>query len=179
MHPKDQNTHLQVVPQSQEDIVLNHSSQDSHEGNNQSGVDVYPDGGLRAWAVVLGSWCALVPAFGIVNTVGVLEDWLAEHQLSQYPKSTVSWIFSLWIFFFYIGGVQVGMFLFTLPSRHIYQVYMRQEHMLISKKKIGPIFDAHGVKYLVVPGSVGLVASLVIMSVSTGKKCTHHPTLSC
>lgn len=36
----------------------------------------------------------------------------------------------------------------------------------------GPIFDAHGLKYLVVPGSAGLVASLIIMSVSTGKNAT-------
>lgn len=123
MHPKDQNTRLQVLPQSQEDIVLAHSSQDSNEFGNEIVLDDYPDGGLRAWAVVLGSWCALVPAFGIVNTIGVLEDWLTQHQLSHYPKSTVSWIFSLWIFFFYVGGVQVGMF--HLPV-HIY-VYVKDK----------------------------------------------------
>lgn len=33
----------------------------------------------------------------------------------------------------------------------------------------GPIFDAYGTKYLLVPGSLGLVVSLMIMSVSTGQ----------
>jgi hypothetical protein len=37
----------------------------------------YPDGGWRAWSVVLGSWCAMVPSFGLLNTIGVLEAWLA------------------------------------------------------------------------------------------------------
>lgn len=174
MHPKDQNTRLEVLPQSQEDIVLGHSysSQDSsNDVGHQVVLDDYPDGGLRAWAVVLGSWCALVPAFGIVNTIGVLQDWLAEHQLSQYPKSTVSWIFSLWIFFFYVGGVQVGMFL-VYPSALYTNAYRWEGHVLI---RSGPIFDAHGLKYLVVPGSAGLVASLVIMSVSTGKKNCGKP----
>lgn len=107
MQTKNEDTHLQVVPQPQDDVVTN-----STPGDCDVLSDDYPDGGLRAWGVVLGAWCALVPAFGIVNTVGVLEQWLSEHQLSQYPKSTVSWIFSLWIFFFYLGGVQVGMLFF-------------------------------------------------------------------
>lgn len=104
MHIKNEDTHLEVSPQQQDYVDTSSTPYDCDILQ-----DDYPDGGLHAWGVVLGAWCALVPAFGIVNTVGVLEQWISEHQLSQYPKSTVSWIFSLWIFFFYLGGVQVGM----------------------------------------------------------------------
>ncbi|KAF9887627.1 hypothetical protein FE257_009720 [Aspergillus nanangensis] len=88
----------------------------------------YPDGGWRAWSVVLGTWCALVPTFGVMNVTGLLESWLSEHQLRDYSKASVSWIFSLWIFFLYVGGLQVG-----------------------------PIFDKHGLKVTMIPGTIGVV----------------------
>lgn len=103
MYTKNEETHLHVLPQPRDDDEANCPPEDPPS------FDQYPDGGWRAWLVVLGAWCALVPAFGIVNTIAVLEEWLSEHQLKDYPKSSVSWIFSLWIFFFYLGGVQVGM----------------------------------------------------------------------
>ncbi|KAK1470385.1 riboflavin transporter MCH5 [Colletotrichum cuscutae] len=28
----------------------------------------YPDGGLQAWMVVVGAWCAMIPPMGIINT---------------------------------------------------------------------------------------------------------------
>ncbi|BCR89788.1 MCT family MFS transporter [Aspergillus chevalieri] len=130
MHTKNEETHLHVQPR--DDDKANFPPEDP------SSFDQYPDRGWRAWLVVLGAWCALVPAFGIVNTIAVLEEWLSEHQLKDYPKSSVSWIFSLWVFFFYLGGVQVG-----------------------------PIFDAHGLKPLLIPGCTGIVVSLMILSVST------------
>src|SRR5690242_16151733 len=53
----------------------------------------YPDGGLQAWLVVLGAWCAMVPTMGMINTFGVLQAWVAHHQLADYSESTVGWIF--------------------------------------------------------------------------------------
>lgn len=69
---------------------------------------VFPDGGWRAWGVVLGSWCAMVPSFGLMNTIGVLQAWLADHQLKDYSKASISWIFSLYVFFIYFGSIQIG-----------------------------------------------------------------------
>jgi hypothetical protein len=69
---------------------------------------VFPDGGWRAWSVILGSWCAMVPSFGLMNTIGVFEAWLADHQLKGYSKASIGWIFSLYMFFLYFGSVQVG-----------------------------------------------------------------------
>lgn len=33
----------------------------------------YPEGGLRAWLVVFGSFCGLVAALGLMNTIGVYQ----------------------------------------------------------------------------------------------------------
>ncbi|KAJ5118660.1 uncharacterized protein N7443_007590 [Penicillium atrosanguineum] len=98
---------------------------------------IFPDGGWPAWGVVIGSWCAMVPSFGLMNSIGVFEAWLADHQLKDYSKASIGWIFSLYVFFLYFGSIQVG-----------------------------PIFDAHGLKPLLIPGCVGLVGSLMVFSVA-------------
>ncbi|KAB8208115.1 major facilitator superfamily domain-containing protein [Aspergillus parasiticus] len=97
----------------------------------------FPDGGWRAWSVVLGSWCAMVPSFGLLNTMGVLEAWLANDQLKEYSKASIGWIFGLYSFFLYFGSVQVG-----------------------------PVFDAYGLRPLLIPGCIGLVGSLMAFSVA-------------
>lgn len=97
------------------------------------------DGGWQAWTVVLGSWCAMFPSMGLLNTMAVLEAWLTENELKDVPKSKAGWIFSCYAFFLYFSGAQVG-----------------------------PIFDAYHIKMLIVPGSVGIVASLIFLSFSTG-----------
>lgn len=96
----------------------------------------YPDGGIRAWLVVLGSFCAMAISFGLSNGTGSIQDYLAQERLSTYSDSDVGWIFSLWLFFMYVGSVQTG-----------------------------PIFDAYGLRPLLIPGCICWVASLFILSV--------------
>ncbi|XRM37418.1 hypothetical protein ABZX51_000895 [Aspergillus tubingensis] len=115
----------------------NEKSDDSQTLVDSEDSSSFPEGGWRAWLVVLGAWCAIFPTMGIMNLYGLLEDWLAEHQLHGYSKASISWIFSLWLFFFYLGGIQIG-----------------------------PIFDAHGVRYLLVPGCIGMTLSMMFLSVS-------------
>jgi hypothetical protein len=67
-----------------------------------------PEGGLRAWTVVLGAWCAMVPSMGMLNTIGILDAWIGENQLEALPKSQTAWIVSLYAFFLYIGGSCAG-----------------------------------------------------------------------
>jgi len=95
-----------------------------------------PDGGWRAWLVLLGSFCGVLTTFGMTNGTGTIENYLREHQLSDSSESSISWIFSLWMFFMYFGGVQVG-----------------------------PVFDAYGLRPLILPGCVMWIASLFILSV--------------
>ncbi|KAI5464239.1 riboflavin transporter MCH5 [Mariannaea sp. PMI_226] len=97
----------------------------------------YPDGGLQAWLVVLGAWCAMLPPLGLLNTIAVLQAWVSEHELHGISESQLGWIFSCYAFCITACGGQVG-----------------------------PIFDAHDIKILIIPGSIGLVASLIFLSLS-------------
>lgn len=68
----------------------------------------YPEGGREAWLVVVGAWCAMIPSMGLLNTIGVIQAWLSEHQLKDYSESSVSWIIGTYAFFLYLCGVQFG-----------------------------------------------------------------------
>ena len=71
---------------------------------DHSEVD-YPEGGLRAWLVVLGSFCGMVASFGIMNTVGTLQAYVIENQLAGYSPGAVGWIFSIYIFLAFFWSV--------------------------------------------------------------------------
>lgn len=62
------------------------------------GAADFPDGGLEAWLVVAGGFCALFSTFGLVNCVGVFVKYYAEGPLESYGASTVSWITSIQVF---------------------------------------------------------------------------------
>ena len=114
-----------------------------------AGIDgMFPEGGWRAWSVVLGAWCAMIPSMGMLNTIGVLEAWIGENQLAALPKSQTAWVVSLYAFFLYIGGSCAG-----------------------------AIFDRYGLRPVIIPGSVGMVASLMCLSVSKGMPRIQSTTL--
>lgn len=50
----------------------------------------------------------MIPSMGMLNTIGVLEAWIGEHQLAALPKSQTAWVVSLYAFFLYIGGSCAG-----------------------------------------------------------------------
>ena len=108
-----------------------------HEANTDEVT--YPEGGLKAWSVVFGSFCSMLAVFGLMNTVGTFQAYLSTHQLSSYSESTIGWIFSLYIFLAFFCGVQIG-----------------------------PVFDAKGPRWLVLAGSVLSVASVMGFAESTG-----------
>lgn len=68
----------------------------------------YPEGGLRAWLVVLGAWCAMIPSMGFLNSLGILHAWTSAHQLKDYSESSIGWIFGAYGFFLYFAGAQTG-----------------------------------------------------------------------
>ncbi|KAI9836718.1 MAG: hypothetical protein M1837_003267 [Sclerophora amabilis] len=104
----------------------------SHRSNNSAtGSDVeYPEGGLRAWSVVLGSIMGMTASFGMMNSIGVFQAYISNDQLKDYGEGTIGWIFSLYVFLSFFCGVQIG-----------------------------PIFDMRGPRLLVLSGSV-LIESL-------------------
>lgn len=68
----------------------------------------FPDGGLRAWLVVSGSWWYLFFSFGYVNAFGVLESYYLRTTLSNYSSSDIAWISSLQYFFIFFVGMFTG-----------------------------------------------------------------------
>ncbi|KAF2751333.1 MFS monocarboxylate transporter-like protein [Sporormia fimetaria CBS 119925] len=96
----------------------------------------YPEGGLQAWLVVIGGFAASVVGFGIMNTVGIFNDYLKQNDLKDYPESTVGWIFSIYVFLAFFCGIQIG-----------------------------PVFDAHGPRLLVLGGSVLMTLSMFLLGV--------------
>lgn len=77
----------------------------------------FPDGGLEAWLVVFGGWCGLFCTFGLVNCVGVFQQYYTAGPLADKSSSTVSWIMSVEVFFQVFCGAIVSCILLHLPSR--------------------------------------------------------------
>lgn len=73
-----------------------------------SASEVYPDRGIPAYTVVLGAWLLLFPASGLLNSTGIFQAWLSEHRLRGYAEGEVAWIFSVFAFLFFFGGLGVG-----------------------------------------------------------------------
>ena len=105
---------------------------------NQDDHDDFPEGGLRAWSVVLGTFCALTTVFGTINTTAVFQQYLSTHQLAGYSPSQIGWIFSLGLFITFFCGVQTG-----------------------------PVFDAQGPRYLLLGGSILLFVSMMLLGECT------------
>ena len=126
-----------------------------------TGDEDYPEGGTEAWLVVVGAWCAMIPSMGLLNTLAVLEAWVSTNELPSMSPSTIGWIFSCYGFFLFFCGAQVGK-----SSEQSGVVMMRET---LANRRTGPLFDAHDIRVLIVPGVVGIVASVMCMSVSTGE----------
>jgi MFS family permease len=115
-------------------------------------ADDFPEGGLRAWTVVVGAFCGSFSVFGIINSTGVLLAYFKDHQLKDYSTSQIGWIFGLSLFLTFFCGAPVG-----------------------------PIFDAYGPRALVFAGSILLLASMFLLGVCTSKlfpNCISHVSLT-
>ncbi|KAI5860662.1 MFS general substrate transporter [Durotheca rogersii] len=100
--------------------------------------ETYPEGGPEAWLVVLGAWCGLLASLGLMNTIATFQTYIATHQLTSYDEGTIGWIFSLYTALCFLCGVYIG-----------------------------PLFDKYGPKWLIAPGGVCVVASVMLMSICT------------
>ncbi|CAJ0555014.1 Ff.00g135270.m01.CDS01 [Fusarium sp. VM40] len=67
-----------------------------------------PDGGLEAWAVVAGGFCAVFASFGWINCIGIFQDYYEQNQLKSYSSSTIAWIPSVESFMMFFWGPVVG-----------------------------------------------------------------------
>lgn len=146
----------------QPDTKANHALNNQLESLQHDSIEDhdYPEGGATAWSVVFGAFAAMLSSMGLLNTVGVLQAWVSENQLHGYSESQIGWIFSTYAFFLYIGGAQVG------QSGRFRSNCEGSANM----HTLGPIFDAHDIRYLIIPGSIGIVAAIMCTSVSTGRR---------
>ena len=103
----------------------------------------YPEGGLRAWLVTFGAFCALFAGLGLMNTIGTFQAYLSLHQLKEYDDAQLSWIFSLYVFIVFFCGLQIG-----------------------------PYFDSKGPRILIFAGTVLIVLSMMLMGECTSTYST-------
>ena len=109
---------------------------------DQDDRHTFPEGGLRAWLVVMGAFSGMTASFGLLNSAGMFQAYLSTHQLVHESPSAVGWIFSLEAFLTFFCGVQIG-----------------------------PIFDAYGPRWSVFAGTVCLLGGLLGVAESTSKYC--------
>ncbi|KAK4124553.1 MFS general substrate transporter [Parathielavia appendiculata] len=95
----------------------------------------FPEGGLTAWLVVLGSFSAMLSLFGLINSAAVFESYFVTHQLAHKTSSEIGWVFSLYLFIVFFVGIQVG-----------------------------PVFDRFGARVLVAVGGGLIFGSLLLLS---------------
>ncbi|KAK2038744.1 MFS general substrate transporter [Colletotrichum somersetense] len=106
--------------------------------NAETNQEHYPEGGLQGWLVVLGCFLVLFSSSGIMNSLGVFNAYIGSHQLADYDEGSTGWIFSVYTFLCFAGGIFAG-----------------------------PLFDKNGPRQLILIGSVCHVASLMLLSVCT------------
>ena len=116
--------------------------QDEAGPQDEADGDKYPEGGLRAWLVVLGAFSGMTASFGNLNSTGTFQAYVSTHQLAHESPGAIGWIFSLYAFLTFFCGVQIG-----------------------------PIFDAYGPRWLVFAGTVCLFGGMMGVAESTSKSC--------
>ena len=102
--------------------------------------ETYPEGGAKAWSVVLGAWFAMFSSLGLMNTIATFQAYTLQHQLRGYSAGTVGWVFSIYTFLAFFCGVYIG-----------------------------PVFDKYGPRWLVVVGAFCTAGGLVGMSFCVGE----------
>ncbi|KAG4277094.1 hypothetical protein FPRO04_14172 [Fusarium proliferatum] len=116
------------------------SNDQNREGSTDDAADDYPEGGLKAWLVVVGSWCSMFSIYGLINTSAVFESYFKANLLKDYSYSQIGWIFSLYLFLVFFVGVLVG-----------------------------PVFDRFGPRLLVAGGCFLIVLSLMLLGLSNSE----------
>ena len=97
--------------------------------------DDFPEGGLRAWLVVASAWLMLFPAFGFMVSIGTLQDYWRQHQLSYMTSRDIGWIPSVFVYLTLGLGIWVG-----------------------------PLFDRYGPRWLSLFGSIGFLLMVFLLA---------------
>ena len=75
----------------------------------------------------------------------MFQEYLTKNQLKTFSESSIGWIFSLYVFLSFFGGLQVG-----------------------------PVFDIKGPRMLLISGGILLISGVLLMGISTGETLDIH-----
>jgi MFS family permease len=129
----------QDPPQGNKEQPSTQANHTSHEDEEHvlppDADDDFPEGGLRAWSVVVASFLMMFPTYGFLVAIGTFQDYWLQHQLSSYTASEVGWIPGVLVFVTLVLGIWVG-----------------------------PLFDRYGPRWIALVGSVGYVAMWLLLA---------------
>lgn len=108
------------------------------ENGDEAAEESFPDGGLRAWLCVLGSFLISATCYGVLNSFGVFQEYYRDNILNDRPIQDIAWIGSLQLCFNLLTGCVSG-----------------------------PLFDAGYFKHLVAGGGMLYFFTLFMTSIST------------
>ncbi|KAK0193029.1 major facilitator superfamily domain-containing protein [Armillaria mellea] len=92
--------------QSSDNIASRPTEESIHEF--KYALDDFPDGGLRAWLIVVGSMCNNFTTFGYVNSWGVFQSYYQTNVLKDIPPSDIAWIGSIQYSLVFLPGLLAG-----------------------------------------------------------------------
>ncbi|QRW05964.1 transporter MCH4 [Ceratobasidium sp. AG-Ba] len=147
-----------------------------------------PDGGLTAWATVLGAWLVLFATFGYANAFGVYQDYYTRIYMTNKTSSEIAWIGSTQICLQFVMGLVSGK-LFdsghfhatTLnDSQFIYVISGQAKSLLPSLLTPGYWggdklwLDIPSIRYIAISDTWGNLASLCKTPFSRNGDCYHR-----
>lgn len=99
--------------------------------------DIYPgdQNKLSAWLVLAGAFFSLFPTFGLMVSIGTLQEYWSTNQLSSYSPRDVGWIPSVFVYIALAGGICFG-----------------------------PLFDRYGPRWILLLGGVSYVAMIFLLA---------------
>jgi MFS family permease len=102
---------------------------------NEVRNDDFPEGGLQAWLVLTGACLALFASFGFMVSIGIVQEYLQNHQLSNYTSRDIGWIPSVFVYLALGLGIWVG-----------------------------PLFDRYGPRWIALLGSISYIVMVFLLA---------------
>jgi MFS family permease len=134
------------VPKTSDGVIQRQQQQHNNSGTAQDKSDEeaafpvdpednFPEGGIRAWSVVLSACLLLYPSFGFMVAIGTLQDYWSQHQLSLYSSRDVGWIPSVFVYLALGLGIAIG-----------------------------PLVDRYGPRWIALSGSFGYLIMIFLLA---------------
>ncbi|KAL9006258.1 MAG: hypothetical protein Q9188_000980 [Gyalolechia gomerana] len=95
--PEDSPDNASQIPAESVDSTAAEKTQEPQDQPAQA-VGPPPDGGTRAWTVVIGGWCCYLSSYGWLSSIGVFQTYYEQNLLRSYSSSTIAWILSVQVF---------------------------------------------------------------------------------